>query len=231
MKNLLIVESENDKYFIEALINYMKISNIKVSNGTICRIDDYECMEGLSETKLTEVFNAAVNQAKKKGVKRLGIVIDQDDKSIAERIGLVNKVIANSLNIENVLQDTGKLYSIPFNNRKIDIGLCLTNVNGKGELETVLKAIKIGTSIYADCLKSWQDCLVKNGINGSKGIKQKDFDKFWVQVFIRFDACSKKDQKQAGRKCNTQISMNKPLWNFGAECLSEMRQFLKFFSE
>lgn len=231
MKNLLIVESENDKFFIEALINNMQISNTEVSRGVICRIDDYECMDGLSEAKLTTVFNATINQVKKKGIDRIGIVIDQDNKSIKERVELINKVIANSLGVKDVLQDIAKLYSVPLNSREIKLGLCLTNVAGKGELETVLKAIKIGNSTYADCLQSWQDCLVKKGVNGGYGLKQKELDKFWVQIFIRFDACTKKEQKQAGRKCNTQISMNKPIWNFDADCLSEMRQFLKLFSE
>lgn len=232
MKNILIVESENDKYFIEALIADMEISNIEVSSGTICQIDDFECMDGLNEKKLTEAFNATINQAKKRGAKRIGIIIDQDIKSKDERIELANKAISNSLGIENLIEDTENLFSTPLNDKhNIEIGLYLTNVDGAGELETVLKTIKTGNSVYADCLQSWQDCLIKNGINKGAGIKKKDFDKFWIQVFIRFDACSKKEQKQAGRKCNTKASMQKEIWNFDDECLSGMRHFLLLFAE
>jgi hypothetical protein len=103
-------------------------------------------------------------------------------------------------------------------------------VAGKGELETVLKAIKSENSIYADCLQSWQECIKKRGINDSLGLKDKDFDKFWVQVYMRYDTCSKEEQKQAGRKCNNEASMNKSIWNFDHECLDKMKSFLMLFS-
>ena len=230
MENLLIVESENDKYFIEALISHMQMSNIEVSRGTICQIDDYECLGGLSEKSLIDALNANILQAKKRKIKRLGIILDQDKKSIDERVALVNSAIGSTIvDKSDLIKAPNKLFpaSIGSNSYTLDIGLCLTNVDGKGELETVLKAIKKGDSVYADCLNSWQKCLETNG----KSIKVKDFDKFWVQVFIRYDACTKKEQNEAGKNCNTKISMQKDIWNFDAECLSDMRSFLNLFTK
>lgn len=232
MKNILIVESENDKYFIEALISQMQIENVEVSRGIICKIDDYECLEGLSEKKLKEALQATINQVKKKKYQKIGILIDQDNKTQEERIKLVNDAISKTtINQENIIQKVGELFPISLGNREVQIGTYFINVSGQGELETVLRKIKSKESIYADCLQSWQDCLIENKINDSKGLKQKDFDKFWVQVFIRYDACSKKEQKQAGRKCSLEASMSKPIWNFQAECLNELRNFLYLFSD
>ena len=78
-----------------------------------------------------------------------------------------------------------------------------TNVHGKGELETVLKAIKSQESIYADCLESWREYLEGKG----KKINNKDFDKFWIANYVRFDTCSRNDKKQAGQKCNLSYAL------------------------
>ncbi len=50
-KHVLIVESENDKFFIEAVIDRLNLTNIAV-DSPICRIDDFECLEGLSLSRL-----------------------------------------------------------------------------------------------------------------------------------------------------------------------------------
>ncbi len=50
-KNILIVESENDKYFIESLTEYLNLSEVDIDTP-ICSIDDYECLNGLSKAKL-----------------------------------------------------------------------------------------------------------------------------------------------------------------------------------
>jgi len=49
-RNILIVESENDQYFIESLKEYLKISDVEIDTP-ICSIDDYECLNGLSKAK------------------------------------------------------------------------------------------------------------------------------------------------------------------------------------
>ncbi len=48
---ILIVESENDKYFIESLKEFLNIYEVNIDTP-ICTIDDYECLNGLSKAKL-----------------------------------------------------------------------------------------------------------------------------------------------------------------------------------
>lgn len=55
MNNLIIVESHNDKFFIEKLRDVLGLSNIEIEEP-ICSITDYECLDGLSEKKLTHTI-------------------------------------------------------------------------------------------------------------------------------------------------------------------------------
>lgn len=100
------------------------------------------------------------------------------------------------------------------------------NVDGNGELETVLKAIKSKDSTYADCLDSWRDCLTQNG----KIIRDKDFDKFWINNYFRFDTCSKEERKQIERKCNNEVAIKKDIWIFNHPVLKDLKEFLNLFN-
>ena len=119
MKNLLIVESKNDKYFIEALIKHMNLGNVEVSNGFICSIDDYECLGGLSSSKLTTVLKAIKSKAKKDDINKIGIIIDNDDKTDAERLFLVNSSINESFGTENPLKGISLFSQIPIDATKM----------------------------------------------------------------------------------------------------------------
>lgn len=231
MKNLLIVESENDKYFVEALIDHININSLEVSNGVICDIDDYECLDGLSSKKLVYVLRAVKSKAKKDNISNLGILIDLDEKTVEERLELVNNSIKEVFPSENIISKENDFTVFQIDKfQNINIAVYFTKVDGAGELETILKEIKSLESPYADCLSSWQDCLINNGIRDGNGLKKKDFDKFWIQVYIRYDACSRREQKQAGRKCSTHVSMRKAIWNFEHECLIELKCFLRLIS-
>ncbi len=105
------------------------------------------------------------------------------------------------------------------------IACYITNVEGYGEQITVLKTIKSKDSPFADCLYEWKKCLEER----SQTIKDKDFDKFWVNTYQRFDLSTKKEQKQAFRKCNPEASMKKDIWNFEHRVLDGSKEFLKLF--
>jgi hypothetical protein len=48
VSNLLIVESENDQYFVEALVARLNNVSIKI-DSPVCLIDEYECLGGISK--------------------------------------------------------------------------------------------------------------------------------------------------------------------------------------
>ncbi|MEI0527696.1 hypothetical protein R4J00_03485 [Brachyspira intermedia] len=97
------------------------------------------------------------------------------------------------------------------------------NVNGYGELETVLKLIKKSDSIFADCLESWRECLKAH----NKDISDKDFDKFYINNYIRFDTCNKYEQKQSSKYCSFESAMKKDIWDLDNNILNDLKEFLK----
>ncbi len=202
MSNILVVESINDKYFIEALIEHINISNIEVSEP-ICRVDDFECIGGIGN--LEKRLYALKSRVAKEGIDRVGIIFDADSAGIENRKNEIEKSIDKVFSEED----------------EVGFSIYIMNLNGYGELETVLRAIKKRDSQYADCLNSWRECLSENG-----EIRDKDFDKFWVQIYQRYDCCSKQEAKQASRKCGNEASFSKDIWDYDSEILSELRDFL-----
>ena len=207
MSNLLIVESENDKYFIEALINHLNL-NIEVGSP-VCSIDEYECLGGIG--KLENKLNSLKGRVAKESIETIGIIFDADKKGIEQQTKDIQEKIDLVFGEESAVKF--KIY--------------IMNVEGYGELETVLKLIHSAESTVADCLESWQECLPDK-----KKLNQKEFDKFWIQMYQRYDCCSKKELKQAGRKCNNEVSLKeKKIWNFDHKVLNELKEYLHELGE
>ncbi len=229
MANLILVEGENDKHFVEALVNHVKISRpTKVSDACICSVDEVECLGGLSSRSVAMALGGLRSGIRKEGVEKLGIIVDIDDKTEEERLSLVNMAINEVFGVAGLLKKVGVFEDLVVDKHQtIKVGCYLTNVNGLGELETVLKEIKIQPSAYGDCLDAWRACLISKG----KVIKQKDFDKQWVQMYIRYDTCSKKDSTQAMKNCCFKASLEKnEVWNLNHCCLEGLRTFLLQFN-
>lgn len=214
MNSLIIVESKNDKLFIEALIKYL---DFKVGSE-IQSICEFKCLDGI--TNLENKFK----DIKIDNYEIIGIILDANSEGIDKRIKFINDSLKDisldvQLNKINEFKES-KAIGVKF--------ICyIMNVDGKGELETVLKMIKKKDSIYADCLSSWRDCVNKSLDNNKENIKDKDFDKFWVNNYIRFDTCSKKEQKQAEKKCTLKKSFEKDVWDFDNKILDDLKNFLK----
>jgi hypothetical protein len=230
-RNILIVESKNDQYFLEAVIKDCQISNIKTISISE---EDWKVMNGLDAKKLEQQLQSIkpdIIKAELKGKKiKIGIVIDIDDQGESKKIEFINDCVASIFNVNPAITEVNRLFAIEFTEDDMpysfDIGCHLTNVNGKGELETILKSIKNHSSIYADCLDSWHSCLKENDVI----ISNKDFDKFWINVYLRYDTCSPKEQKQAGSKCNFEAGMKKAdIWDFNSPILEDLKSFLQMF--
>ena len=209
MNNLIIVESKNDKFFIERLIEYYNCGNINVQ--CIC---EFECLEGINN------LNKKLKDIKFDKYDIIGIILDADKEGINNRIEFINNSLKNvcddvELTSINKLEKSSKL--------DVDFVCYIMNVNGYGELETVLKSIKKSDSVFADCLESWRECLkVRN-----KDISDKDFDKFYINNYIRFDTCNKYEQKQSSKYCSFESAMKKDIWDLDNNILIDLKEFLK----
>jgi len=219
--NTIIVESENDRYFIKRLVNFLNIDGITIQ-PPICFIDDYECLDGLSETKLTEKLNEIRIEIEKRDIKKIGILVDADNAGIDSRLALINSAIQA---LDPTLNITEANHWYPSDHLDVKIACHILNLDGFGELETLLKEITTGDTIYAECLNAWKYCLSDSDIS----ISEKEFNKFWVNIYQRYDNCTNKEKKQAGRKCNFEASLEKDIWDFSHPSLDQLRAFLASF--
>jgi uncharacterized protein YqgV (UPF0045/DUF77 family) len=159
--NVLIVESKNDKYFIQAIIDYLN-RNIKIAPPIMISEEDYKSMEGLNQTKLTNALKDLKADIQKGDIERVGIVIDIDNDRENDRINLVNKCIQEAFTEAPLILKTNEFINLTIDDIKIEVACYFTKLDGQGELETVLKTIKSQISIHADCLESWKNCLQNN---------------------------------------------------------------------
>ncbi len=193
-------------------------------------IDDYERLEGLSETKLITTLKALEADLQKRDIEKIGIIIDIDNSSEQERLELVNKCIKEVFESETLSTTKQFIDICGDNGTKAKLACYFTNVEGKGELETLLKAIKAIESPHADCLDSWKTCIESQG----EEIDRKDFDKFWVSIYLKYDTCSKQEQKQAGRKCSMSgfdyvMEHKKDIWDWDNPALDDLKEFFNLF--
>jgi hypothetical protein len=226
VSNIIIVESKNDKLFMEAMVEEL---NCDIHVEKAIYIDDYEALEGLNEKKLIITLKDLKADLQKREIEKIGIIIDIDNDSEQERLELVNKCIKEVFNA--TLSSTKQFIDICGDNgTKAKLACYFTNFGGQGELETLLKAIKAKDSPHADCLDRWRDCLKEKG----KEIKQKDFDKFWVSIYLRYDTCSNQEQTQAGKKCSMSgfdyvMEHKKDIWDWDNPALDDLKEFFTLF--
>ena len=227
MSNIIIVESKNDAIFMQGMVDQLNC-NIQVEQPIY--IDDYESLEGLSETKLITTLKALEADLQKRDIEKIGIIIDIDNYSEQERLELVNKCIKEVFESET-LSSTKQFIDICGDNEtNAKVACYFTNFEGKGELETLLKAIKARESPHADCLNSWKTCIESQG----QQIDQKGFDKFWVSIYLRYDTCSDNEQQQAGRKCTMSgfdyvMEHKKDIWDWDNPALDDLKEFFTLF--
>ena len=224
--NKLIVESDNDKHFLQAIIRHLN-SNIEVASPImILDDDDYKSMNGLDHKKLKDALNYLKGDIQKGKIERVGIDIDNEEES--NRIDLVNQSIQEVFPGSSSLTEVKKFINITFDGFDFQLACYFTNVDGKGELETVLKEIKNQNSDYADCLNNWKDCVESRG---NEEIKTKDFDKLWVRIYIRYDTPSKKQKQKAATRCTFKYVMRErtDIWDFEHPTLNDLKEFLQMF--
>jgi hypothetical protein len=225
-RNILIVESNNDKYFFQSVINHIK-SDLEVA-APIFLDEDYKAIDGSDPKKLTNALKDLKADLQKEDIDRVGIILDLDRHSETERIELINKCIIKVFASAESLDRVSEFIDLNFDDRQIQLACYFTNVDGQGELETVLKTIKSQDSIHADCLVSWRECLR----NKQKEMTDKKFDKLWITNYIRYDTSTKDDNKHA----NTQLTLNYALqnksyiWNLDHPILDELKLFFRLFS-
>src|SRR4028118_1625383 len=193
-------------------------------------IDDYQSLEGLSETELIKALKNLERKIDLKDIEKIGIIIDIDNFSEEERLKFVDRCIEQVFEAESLSSTKQFIDICADNGTNAKLACYFTNVGGKGELETLLKAIKARESPHADCLNSWKTCRESQG----QEIDRKDFDKFWVSIYLRYDTCSNQEQTQAGKKCSMSgfdyvMEHKKDIWDWDNPALDDLKEFFTLF--
>jgi hypothetical protein len=210
VSNLLIVEGNSDKDIINSLIKHINIKNIEIDNP-ICNIDKCESLDGTGE--LYKKLESIKRRVRKESIKKIGIIFDADNIGIEKQTNNIQKII------NSIFKDI----------TDIEFFIHIININGYGELEDLLKSITSSPSKMANCLESWQKCL-----DDDKKLTDKEFNKLWVQVYEKYDCCTKKEQEDMKNKCNKQILLEKKkIYNFDKDIkeLNDLKEFLQKLGE
>lgn len=243
--NVLIVESENDQYFIEVLIK-------NISDTNIYKIDDYK-HSSLDEAKLTLKIKSVLEDVYR-GVSKIGIILDMDDSNKVRRIALVNKCLNKAFSDLGYAETIELMNVNEFVSYKIDdyisinIACFFTNIDGQGELETVLWKIKSKPSVFADCLRdNWLNCLkskdkvFSDEKNKPCDISEKELLKLQVDFYKRFDTLKRKDRDEKNtdwkgimtgitKRNDTVNARGKDIFDLEHDKLNEIKTFLRLFN-
>lgn len=167
MSSRILVEGDSDKLFIEALLKHIH-KNTEV-DSPVCSTDKCELMNGKDDLK--NKLKQIKRSIRKNGITKIGIIIDANSVGVIQREEEIQ---------EKILQVFGE-------NPMIEFTKHIINIDGYGELETLLKVIKSQDSTYADCLDAYQDCLPQE-----KKYSDKEYDKTWVYNYQKKDCNTKK---------------------------------------
>jgi hypothetical protein len=225
-RNILIVESKNDKYFFQSVIKHLNY-DIEIEDP-IFLDEDYRDMNGLDSKKLTNALKDLKADIQKEDIERVGIIIDIDRASEAERVKFINDCIVKVFPAAVPLDRVNQFIDLNFEDYQVQLACYFTNVDGQGELETVLRAIKSQDSTHADCLDRWRECLTNN----DRTITDKSFDKLWIVNYIRYDTSTKDDKKHAKTNLTLNYALeNKPfIWDLEHQILDELKVFFRLFN-
>lgn len=255
MRSIVIVESKNDKAFVEVLAKHISLSDTAVENISLEDNDlcvTYQPLEftdsdgkkqsglGALPQKLKEIKRDLIRNNDYSQLETIGILldIDHEDKGggRSNRLKQVNQAIKGAFGSDIKIDRENQFFSLTAfleDGSEVDLKFAcyFTNIEGKGELETVLKQIKAQDSPYADCLEKWKECVEKTK---EQKVSQKEFDKFWLSNYIRFDTCSKDEMKRSEEKCSMKgfeyIMKNKPnIFDLNHSALDDMKKFLSLF--
>ena len=211
VSNLLIVESEGDKFFIEALLKHM---NLHLEIGQpICSIDEYECLGGIN--KLEQKLKFVHTRVQKESIDKIGIIFD------ADTVGVIQRKTEIEEKIDLVFGEQ--------KNREIEFKPYILNIDDKGELEDILKTIRTQDASYSECLYLWKTCLEEKDIT----VSDKIFNKFWVNNYIMYDTCTTSKHKGNKNKyCSFEYALKeKAIWDFDHEVLNDLKEFLHEIGE
>jgi hypothetical protein len=219
----LIVESKNDKLFFQGLLQYMaQQQNIAIDIAEILASLEYtnadgKAVRGLSMDSLVRTLRE-LTPIKVPNTK-IGILLDADKTGIGQTGmlgGIENRLKSVNTAVETVFGlnpnftkmccsktdfKTIAIETDTFETIDIEIGCYFVNINGEGELETLMRKLHKQPAHAADCLAAWRKCYTeklpeiasKYHIKNIENLEDKELGKFWNEFYKTYDAFLEKE--------------------------------------
>ena len=221
----IIVESKNDKAFFEGLLKHIAPSSdidfVNVFDGLEYEKEDGTLVRGLSQSSLQKALGRAkVMIENKRSTIQIGILIDADKTNIGpkgmlggieNRLQSVNEAVKAVFGVSPnftkmcCAKSDFKTISVEtdtFETIDIEIACHFVNVNGEGELETLLRAIAYKDKAFAaNCLDAWRKCYTEKlpeiasnyHIKNIENFDEKELGKIWIEFYETYDALLEQD--------------------------------------
>ena len=149
-RSIIIVESPNDRFFVEALLRTMQPENSENVQLEAISFDDLQDFvgdggkqfRGLSETSIAQKIKQILLDIEKyPNLENIGILIDQDNDTAEQRLTLISNAV------QQILPDTPNItaenlfFPCLYQNIPLQTACYFNGINGKGELENVFTFI------------------------------------------------------------------------------------------
>lgn len=240
-KAKIIVEDNNDKHTYQAIIDHIKLQeNLSVSQVEV----DWEVSSAEANperpTGLIRTLKSLLNDIRSGSIERIGIVWDIDDDA-SQKLQTVLTAVSGAFGTDVIVKPFSKpneFGSIVFDSGtpeeiEVKVACFFVGLNGKGEIEDLLKAIKSQPSPLADCIhENLPHCLEVNGITD---VNDKELVKLWINNYQRYDSLVKKERTASNTKWES-VMMKRgiELFDFNKDEVSELhalKVFLRMMTE
>ncbi len=222
MKNIIIVEGISDKKFLESYIAYLQ----KTFPSQYLLINDIKDAKG--QDAIFSILKAQKIYINKGATKNIGILIDADKEGIRTKIeNKINSAIEKAFDIKNAVKAPNEISPINYGSNIVNIFCYIFNIDGKGELEDILKEIRTDKNAEIPiCLDRFVECM--KGFNEAYPEKQykKNFINFYGYECIKKEGLNAKEIKV---KLKEYEYYAPPYWDFEHDMLKDLKRFLELF--
>jgi hypothetical protein len=237
-KKFVIVEHDSDKFTFEAILKHINANNTEVNSAELW----YEPRSADNDldkpTGLKESIISAFKEIKKGKCDKIAVIWDLDTLGVDYRVTQCENAFnlavdeyttihsTDTIISKDTIEQVGIFYNLKFDEQDIQIGCYFVNYKGEGEIEDLLKAIKVQGSPIADCVdKLLPECLK---INDEKELREKDLVKLWINHYQRYDTLKKKDRNEANTKTENVMLYRTDLYDFDNETVEEFKALKTF---
>ena len=233
---LLIVESPNDKAFMELLLAQPQAAEISTIQPTeIEHLHNFLGTDGKEKrgkTALSQKLQVTRSELSKTKahIQHVAVIVDADSPphgGQAQSLALINRAFEEAFGVDPRFSAPGEVITptVDLLGEKISLSLScflMQDATGEGNLDTVLKAIASRSCVESDCLEEMNRC-----VEAQTGQPMRDFTKQWVNYYLRSFA-HKKQLNNAEARLHEVISAHgRDMFDLDAPLVAGLKAYLR----